>query len=41
MKLNSGSNETTVGKYGNFKMQKALKKCYKKTNFLEKIKKKG
>ena len=30
-----------VGKCGSFKMLKALKKYYKKTNFPEKIKKKG
>ena len=34
-------NEIGVRKCGNFEMLKALKKCYKKTNFLEKIKKKG
>ena len=34
-------NENGVGKCGNFKMLKAIGKCYKKTNFLEKIKTKG
>ena len=28
--------EIEVGKFGNFKMLKALRKCYKKTSFLEK-----